>query len=75
MRIANKYNIRQEDFERMINDGLVGVQWKEYEKVYEDFLTMRQSDSCRTCIYQELSIKYKISERTVRDIVSRVGKI
>lgn len=72
MKICNKYNIAPEDFQRMINDGLVGCQWPRYEKIYEDFKRlMSVPGAVKTRVIYEISANEGISERHIRDIISR----
>jgi hypothetical protein len=75
MKLSNKYNIPQSTINQMVNDGVIGCQWTQYEKVYEEFQALYASGKSKSEIYMDLSIKYKMSDRTVRHIISIIGKI
>jgi len=71
MSISNKYNIPQETVNKMVKDGVISCSWPMYEEVYNMFLSYPQGKS-KTQIYYEIAEKKGISERTVRDIISKM---
>lgn len=77
MSLSNKYNIPQETIKKMINDGVISCSWPMYEEIYAMYETEIQTGKSKTLIYYEISEKKGVSERTVRDVVSKMknGKI
>lgn len=72
MKISNKYNIPQEAIDRMVKDGLIACQWPRYEKIYEKFEElMRRPGAIKSHVIQELSDKERVSERHIREIISK----
>lgn len=75
MKIANKFNISEESFKKMVDAGLIGCQWPTYEKVYQDYESLKNTGKSKQDIYFDLSIKYNMSPRNIKYIISRMGKI
>lgn len=72
MKISNKYNIPQEAIDRMVKDGLIACQWPRYEKIYEQFEDMmRKPGAIRSHVIRDLSDKERVSERHIREIISK----
>lgn len=75
MKITNKFEISEKAFKGMIDAGIIPCQWATYEEIYRDFEAMRATGKTRTAIYLDLSIKYNMSDRNIKGIISRMGKI
>ena len=77
MSLSNKYNIPQETIKKMINDGVISCSWPMYEEIFAMYEAEMKTGKTKTLIYYEISEKKGVSERTVRDVVSKMknGKI
>lgn len=77
MSLSNKYNVPQETIKKMINDGVISCSWPMYEEIYEMYEQSLNTGKSKTLIYYEISEKKGVSERTVRDVISKMknGKI
>lgn len=72
MKISNKYNIPQETIDRMVKDGFISCSWPRYEKIFEQYEEqMRKPGAVRSHVIQGISDKEHISERHIRDIITK----
>ncbi len=72
MSLSNKYGISQETVNQMVKDGVISCSWPMYEEVFNLYQSMLSSGKNKTQIYNEIADRKGISERTVRDIISKV---
>jgi hypothetical protein len=73
MRFINKYNISQEAYDKMLKDGVIGIQWPRWESIYEDFKKgMAIPGAVKSRVIMAISDKENISERHIREIISRL---
>jgi hypothetical protein len=72
MKIANKYNMSEEDFNRMVKDGVVGCQWVRWESLYNEYKKgMSMPGAVKTRVISVVAAKENVSERHVWEIISR----
>lgn len=72
MSLAKKYNIPKEAVQRMVNDGVISCSWPMYEEIYAMYQqSMAVGGKTKTEIYYEISEAKKVSERTVKYVISR----
>lgn len=73
MSLSKKYNIPQSTVLKMVNDGVISCSWPMYEKIYDDFQrSMSIGGKSITAVYYEVAEKHGVSEKTVRDAVSKL---
>lgn len=75
MSLSNKYGIPQETVKRMVQDGVISCSWPLYEDVYARYQELLKTGQSKNQIYYQISEEKSIPERTIRFMISKIGKI
>lgn len=72
MSLSNKYHIPQAAVDAMVNDGVIGCNWPRYESIYQAFKkAMSVPGAVKTHVVLDIADKERMSERQIREIISR----
>lgn len=75
MSLSKKYNVPQETITKMVQDGVISCSWPRYEEIYAQFKSLTNSGLSSVEACYQIAEKEGINERTVRNMVYRIGKI
>lgn len=75
MSLAKKYGIPPEVVTKMVHDGVISCSWPMYEEIYAEYQKLIVTGRTKTDIYLTIAESKGVSERTVKAVVSRLGKI